>query len=223
MGSRIVENIDEALLALLSQGIIHINDSIETDTADYVEDALTLLRASGSPPVKIVINSVGGCMHSSFFIHDMLRSYEGGTTGIVIGKAMSGANLILQGCQERIATFGSLLFVHEMMMMDKLNVLKNKIKFQEYLNDLIAWQNKIYKIYQNRTGKTRRELVAIFEKEKRLSAEQALKLKFIDRVVDAAELIAQPIPGLPNQQNLEFELNSEQLARILVPKRRKKK
>ncbi len=205
MGMKFAPDVDEFLMGVLTKGIIQIMDIIDEDTADYVQRAVLIARAAGSPPLKVLLNSGGGDLYASFFIHDVLSSYEGGTTAIVMGRAMSGANLILQGCKTRLSTYGSTLFVHEMISHDKLNILRNKKKFQEYLDDLIHWQNKLYTVYQKRTGKSRAELRRIFEKEKVLSPEHALAYNFIDQIVDPADL------KLTSGGSKEIELTPEQL------------
>ena len=218
MPIKLTEGIDESLLALLSKGIICITDEIDCETSNYVEKSILLARAGGSPPLKAIINSSGGCLHNGFIIHDIFAAYEGGVTGIVLGKAISAANLILQGCRQRIATFGSILLVHELSTTGKLNILRDKKKFQEFLDELVTWQNKAYKIYQNRTGKNRQELRRIFEKEKLLTPEQALEYGFIDAVIDPKQLAL----GSTNEATQEIEIDSEQLMQLLNGDKKKK-
>jgi len=209
MASKMAEQIDQALLNLLTQGILQINEGIDFEISNYIDKAIMLARASGSHPLQVIINSPGGSLSDSLMIHDILRSYEGGTTGIVIGESMSGANLILQGCEVRIATFGSFLMVHELTVPNKLNILRDKRKFQEHLDFFVGLQNKVYRIYQNRTGKSRRELGCIFKKGKTLTAEMALEYGFLDKVINPEDLVIKT-----KEDEEEIQLDFEQIKKL---------
>lgn len=179
---------DHVLQKLLEAEILQISGRINPKTHEYIDAAITISIAYGSPELMLRINSEGGCLHSSLFIHDLLQSYSSGVVGIIIGTSMSGGNLIIQGCRERLATRNSLILVHELSFLAELQVLKQRKKAEEILKEHNLWQNKVYAIYEDRTGKSRGVLQKIFAKEETLSAEEARRLKFIDRIVSADEL-----------------------------------
>lgn len=182
--SQFTELLNPIQVGLLESEIIHITGVIDEETMIYVETALAIMRANGRPDLEIRINSPGGDLAFSLMIHDMICSYEGPTTGLVVGISMSGGNLILQACNERLATTGSMLMVHNLSTYMKYDVLKNKKKETERKKKLDRLQNAVYRIYTHRTGKTRQELNRIFRREETLTAEEALEAGFIDEVVD---------------------------------------
>ncbi len=184
-----LELIDDPVLEkFLEAGILQISGKIDKETHEYVDTAINISEAYRVSQLLLRINSEGGCLHSSLFIHDLLKSYSNGVVGIIIGTSMSGGNLIIQGCRDRLATRNSLILVHELSFFAELQILKQRRKAEEQLKEHTLWQNKVYSIYEARTGKSRGVLQKIFAKEETLSVEEAKRLKFIDRIVSADEL-----------------------------------
>ena len=135
-----LERIDDHVLQkLLEAEILQISGTIDKETHEYIESAITISSAYGSPQLLLRMNSGGGCLHSSLFIYDLLRSYHGGVIGVIIGTAMSGGNLIIQGCNQRLTTRNSLLLVHELSFVTELQILRRQKKASEQLKDSILW------------------------------------------------------------------------------------
>jgi ATP-dependent Clp protease protease subunit len=178
---------------LLHQGIMQIFGPIDDYTHDYIQKCMTIMESNNSPNLIAKINSSGGGLTWSFAIHDLLKFYRGDTLGIVIGQACSGANLILQACKTRAASQGSVLLVHNMITTISMDVIRDKKEWRENLLRLEAWQNKIYRIYQERTGKSRKEIRKIFQDEEPLTAEKAKKLGLIDQIIEKMTFEVRPM------------------------------
>lgn len=177
--------------ALLHRGIISIFDEIDELVSDYVSKALIMCYANGCPPLQIQFNSPGGNVIHSLMIHDALAIYPGETTGIVIGKAHSGANLILQGCNKRFSTENSVHLVHDLSGWHPRRVLRRKKLRDEHIKSDNDSMRRIYKIYRDRTGLSQRTISKLFDKEEMLTAQKALKLGIIDGVILPGDPIIQ--------------------------------
>lgn len=172
---------------LLENGIIQIFGEITDDTLDYVQKCISISEAQwspqGLPPILVKINSGGGSFYHSLMIYDLIRLYSGLSTGIVIGGAMSGANVILQACKIRAASRGSLLHVHNMLSTFSLDIMRDKKAYKEEFKQMEEEQRMLYSIYNKRTGKKVSELRELFKKGKPFSPKKALELNFIDKIV----------------------------------------
>jgi len=177
---------------LLDRSTVQIFGPIDDYMHNYLQKSTTIMEANGSPNLIAKINSPGGGLTESFAIHDMFKFYRGHILGIVIGQACSGANLILQACQTRAASAGSVLLVHNMITTLSLDVIRDKKEWQETLLRMESWQAKIYRIYQERTGKSRKEIRKIFQDEEPLSAEKAKRLHLIDEIIEELVIDVQP-------------------------------
>lgn len=190
MMAQILE-LDQLEGGLLNHGVIQIFGKIDDITHDYVQAAITTAESNGIvtpqglalPDLTFKINSIGGSLHYSFMIYDMIRLYGGNTLGVVIGSAMSGANLILQACNHRAASRGSLLHVHNLMATLSLDIMRDKSEMRITMEQLEEWQKETYAIYRRRTKKSIKELREIFKNDEAFSAKKALKLGFIDEII----------------------------------------
>lgn len=103
---------DARKFAALANGTIYIT-SIE-QASEYCQD-LDFLRFNGTTSVTIIITSPGGSISAGLSIIDAIRSLqrEGAkVTGVVRGEAQSMGFNILQACDTRIMSQGSILMAH---------------------------------------------------------------------------------------------------------------
>jgi ATP-dependent protease ClpP protease subunit len=80
-----------------------------------------------------------------------------------------------------------------MMTVLSLDIIRDKKEWQKTLSWMEAWQAKMYKIYQARTGKSRKEIRQIFQEEEALSAEKSKRLGLIDEIIDKLTIEIKPL------------------------------
>lgn len=179
-------DMDGTLERLLKARIIDISGSITYSTAAYVREAVLRLRVEGSPEVEVNIASAGGNADAGLQIYVDIRLYSGKTTGVVIGKALSTAAIILQACTHRTASKHSSILVHNAtcdVSQFRADYILDMDKFANARKDVVAAQRRIFAIYQQRTGRSIREIKALSARDLPLSADKAKQFGLIDKIV----------------------------------------
>jgi ATP-dependent protease ClpP protease subunit len=73
---------------------------------------LRMLDHAADAPITLVINTEGGCTLNGMGIFDAVRACRSPVKGLVIGNAQSMGCVILQACDERVATRYSTIMYH---------------------------------------------------------------------------------------------------------------
>ena len=80
---------------------IIISEEVSPELAKKVFSQLVILnQRSTEDPIKVYINSPGGCADSGFAIYDMFRFFEAPIITIVSGMCASAAVMIFLGADE---------------------------------------------------------------------------------------------------------------------------
>ncbi|OHA20119.1 MAG: hypothetical protein A2836_01520 [Candidatus Taylorbacteria bacterium RIFCSPHIGHO2_01_FULL_45_63] len=179
---------------LLQKHILDIRGTIDEETADYVRNALTELAAAGTPPIKILITSSGGDVDIGLHIYDGVACYRNTVEGIVIGFARSMAAIILQGCDVRMCLPHSKILIHHVSQRQvKLDDMRDETKRMDILAKTEVNQNYLYKILAERTGKTIEVIRCECEKDRNMTAEEALEFGLIDEIVPTRKFIRREV------------------------------
>jgi len=177
-------------MGLLQRGILHIFGAIDEAQGRYIQVARMLLDASGSPDIEVRITSEGGAAHIGLDIYDLIRTYEGKTTGRVYGHAQSMSAVILQACKERECCKHATLLIHNPYPQnpgwgllypqkgDNYGATRKKIK-----EELFKIRNQLYQILHERTGQPIEEIEKKCLKDTIMTAEEALAFGLIDKIV----------------------------------------
>lgn len=174
---------DEVEEALLKRGIIIIGGDINQAMCDRFLSKLLLLELIDSPPITIRINSGGGDRYCSNTMHDALKLYKGETTGLVIGKAASGAAMILQACNNRESTKNSRILVHFGQQMIYNADLGDEEIRAEIINKIEEDNDNMVNIFK-RSNLTVPELIKLLKRDCYISAKKALEYRLIDKIID---------------------------------------
>ncbi len=181
------QEINEVQRELLKRRIIDIVGFIDEDMAMYVRAAIMTLIAEGSPNIAVTISSSGGRVDWGLDIYDMLRLYAGKKTARVLGGADSMAAVVLQACDWRECARHSEVTIHYTSTSDpiSLSVLqkpKSK-KYQEAVDCLKKGNARTVEIIRQRTGKSLGEILRVYGKNKRMTAEEAIEFGLIDEII----------------------------------------
>ncbi|MCZ2109515.1 MAG: Clp protease ClpP [Dehalococcoidia bacterium] len=162
---------------------LYVNDSISGRSVDMWIDALQHWeRRDPGQPIEITINSPGGSVLDGLALFDVilrLRRKGHPVTTRGTGLIASMATILLQAGDERILDANSWFMIHEVSSGARGTVseIEEQQAFTKRLND------RLMDILLERSTLTKRQIQARTKKrDEWLSAEEAVKLGFADRV-----------------------------------------
>ena len=155
------------------------------------------LMAANGDDVEIEINSYGGDVVSASEISTAIRAYSGNKQINVVGLAASAASVIAMSAKSAIAPT-ALLMIH-----NASTIAAGDYRDMQHAVELLKTVNKaIAKAYMEKTGLPEKELFAIMDKTTWMSAEDAVKNKFIDSIMFDDKGDSQQISTLYNGYGL---------------------
>lgn len=158
------------------------------------KDISKVLDEANGDDIEVEINSGGGDIFAGSEIYTALRSYKGNVKIDIVGVAASAASVIAMAGKSRITPTG-LFMIHNVSgrasgdhnVMDKTSgILKTA-------------DQSIANAYKEKTGLSDKELLALMDKETWMSAQDAVKYKFVDEVMFDSQ--NQTVKGLYNSFN----------------------
>jgi ATP-dependent Clp protease protease subunit len=148
----------------------------EFTTAKMVKDQL---KAIGSAPVLVTINSPGGDAFEGVAIYNLLREHPARVTTNVLGLAASAASIIAMAGDTIKMGEAAFLMIHSSSGI----VVGNQADMREFADLLDTIDASMASLYAARTGKPTSEIVAMMRKETWLTAAEAVKAGFADVAV----------------------------------------
>jgi ATP-dependent Clp protease protease subunit len=153
-------------------------------TAQHFKDSLDQL--DGVDEITISIDSVGGDVTTGFAIYNMLNRHPAHKVGRVEGLAASMASVILMAADEVEMPENAMLMIHNPWG----SVQGEADTMQSFADALRVMQENIATAYQKRTGLKAKQIADMMNKETWLSAKEAVKLGFADRVEKPQKMAA---------------------------------
>ncbi|MET1177559.1 head maturation protease, ClpP-related [Peribacillus simplex] len=147
-------------------------------TATSAEDVRNALDEITAPTVRIKLNSGGGDADQGVEIYNYLKDLDKHIVVEVTSLAASAASIIAMGADEVIMRTGSRMMIHEAATF----AYGTKQDIKKTLNALETYDESIISIYQQKTGNSREEIAKLIEAETWMTAEQAVKDGFADKV-----------------------------------------
>lgn len=161
---------------------IMLTGEVDADMYETLIMGLTLItnKKNKLSTITIELNSGGGDWYSGMAIFDRIQACELNTKIIVSGSAMSMASIILQSANQRLVTRNSSIMIHD-----------GESGFTGSQKNLEAWtkhfsenNDRMYKIYTDRSSKTIKYWKAACKLDSIYTAEQALELGLVDRIIE---------------------------------------
>ena len=167
---------------LLKERIIFLGTPID----DYVSSVLIaqLLFLEAEDPTKDInmyINSPGGAITSGFGILDTMNYIKPNIVTICMGQAASMAAILLGAGTKgkRMALENSRIMIHQPLG----GVSGQATDIEIHTKEILFLKEKLNKILSNSTGKTVKAIENDTNRDKFMSAEQALKYGLIDKII----------------------------------------
>lgn len=167
------------LSVLLKEGAVHLKGRITPGNVHIVVEALAFLSIQNISAVTFYIHSGGGGFDPSMDLYDLLKRSKKTMVGVVEKKASSMAVVVLQGCAVRKAHRDALILIHDLSLGENIGTsdkddLAKKRKIA---------QEKIYRIFSERTGRSMEKVAAKCKENKKMSAQEALEFGLIDEII----------------------------------------
>ncbi len=168
---------------LLEERIIFVSGPIETHMADLiVAQLLYLEHVDPAKDIQLYINSPGGEVTAGLAIYDTMNYIQPDVSTICIGMAASmGAVLLAAGEKgKRFALPNADVMIHQPSggaqgMASDIEITAKKIlETRERINQILA----------DATGQSKEVIARDTDRDRWLSAEEAMKYGLIDRVID---------------------------------------
>lgn len=154
-----------------------IYDWLEIEATSPQDIDKALADANGQD-IEVDINSGGGDIFAGSEIYTALRSYKGNVQINIVGLAASAASVIAMAGRSKITPTG--LF----MMHNVSSGARGDYRDMEHQAEVLRTANQsIANAYKGKTGLSDTELLKLMDSETWMSAENAVKNKFIDEVM----------------------------------------
>ena len=185
---------------------------------EYISNSLQILTSMGFstdpknislPPITLNLSTFGGDVYSGFGLCDSIRMSETSIKIICYGKVMSMGIPVLLSGHYRAAHKNTIFMIHDVSCcaFGKLHEL------EEYVEQNKILREKMIEYICSRTKFPRKKLIDIIDKKQDFyfNAEDALKWKFIDEIIDINTDDAEPkkVSKKNPNKNIEIEDGNE--------------
>jgi ATP-dependent protease ClpP protease subunit len=142
------------------------------------QDVNKVLNEANGEDVEVDINSGGGDIFAGSEIYTALRNYKGNIQINIVGLAASAASVIAMAGKSRITPTG-LFMIHNVH-----GRASGDYRDMDHSSEVLKTANQsIANAYKEKTGLKDEELFKLMDKETWMSAEEAIKNKFVDEAM----------------------------------------
>jgi ATP-dependent Clp protease protease subunit len=168
---------------LLKDRIIMLDTDVNEHSASLLVAQLLFLESQGNEDINFFINSPGGVVTAGMAIYDTMQFIKPDVSTIVMGQACSMGSLL--------ATAGApgkrkmLPNARHMIHQPSGGARGQATDMQIQVEEILKMKKSLTEIYvkHNSKGKTYAQLLADMERDKFMSAEEALEYGLIDEIV----------------------------------------
>ncbi len=178
------ERVYDIFSRLLEERIVFLGSVINDDVANVVIAQLLFLeKVDPTKDITIYVNSPGGSVTSTLAMYDTMQLIKCDVSTVCVGIAASGGSVILMGGTKgkRFILPHSEVMIHQPLggtegqATDIAIHADHIIKTKKFLNELIA----------KHTGKTFEKVEQDTERDKFLTAKEALEYGIVDKIIES--------------------------------------
>ncbi|MCR5668254.1 MAG: ATP-dependent Clp endopeptidase proteolytic subunit ClpP [Lachnospiraceae bacterium] len=169
---------------LLKDRIIFLGEEVNETTASLVVAQMLFLESEDpTKDIHLYINSPGGMVTAGFAIYDTMQYIKCDVSTICIGMAASmGAFLLAGGTKgKRLALPNAEIMIHQPSGGAKGQATEIEIAAE----NILKTKRKLNEIIAANTGKTVEQVAADTERDKWLSAQEALEYGIVDKIIES--------------------------------------
>lgn len=167
---------------LLKERVIFLTGQVEDHMANLIVAQLLFLESENpEKDIYIYINSPGGSVTAGLSIYDTMRYIKPDIATVCVGQAASmGAFLLSGGTKgKRYCLPNARVMIHQPLG----GFQGQATDFEIHAREILGIKEKLNRLMAEHTGKTYEEVVSDTERDRFLSAQQALDYGLIDTIL----------------------------------------
>jgi ATP-dependent Clp protease protease subunit len=172
---------------LLGERIVFLGTPVDDDVANLVVAQLLHLESQDpDKDISLYINSPGGIVYSGLAIYDTMQFIKPDVQTICFGVAMSMGSLLLTGGApgKRMALPNSRILIHQ----PSGGYQGQSADIEIHAREILELRGHLDEIYSRHTGQPIDRVHEDMERDRYMTAEQAVEYGLIDRVISSHEL-----------------------------------
>jgi ATP-dependent Clp protease protease subunit len=168
---------------LLKDRIVMLDTDVNEHSASLIVAQLLFLESQGNEDIQFFINSPGGVVTAGMAIYDTMQFIKCDVATYVIGQACSMGSLL--ACAGAPGKRKMLPNARHMIHQPSGGARGQATDMQIQVEEILKMKKSLTEIYvkHNSKGKTYEQLLADMERDKFMSAEEALEYGLIDEIV----------------------------------------
>lgn len=171
---------------LLAERIIFLGEEVSDVSAQLVAAQLLFLEAENpEKDIQLYINSPGGSITAGLAIYDTMQFVKCDVSTICIGLAASfGAFLLAGGAKgKRIALPNAQILIHQPAITGS-GVHGQATEIKIVSDQIQKSRRRLNRILAKNTGKSEEQIAADTERDRYMTAQEALEYGLIDRILE---------------------------------------
>lgn len=169
---------------LLKDNIIFLGRPIDDDVSNLVIAQMLFLEAENpEKDIALYVNSPGGSITAGLAIYDTMQYLKPDVATLCVGQAASMAAVLLAAgtAGKRAVLPNSRVLIHQPLL---YGLQGQQTDIDIHAKDLLRMRDRIEEILSQHSGKTKEEIHNDTERDKILSAEDAVKYGLADQVMN---------------------------------------
>jgi ATP-dependent Clp protease protease subunit len=169
---------------LLKDNIIFVGRPIDDDVSNLVIAQMLFLEAENpEKDIALYVNSPGGSITAGLAIYDTMQHIKPDVSTLCVGQAASMAAVLLAAGEKgkRAVLPNSRVLIHQPLL---YGLQGQQTDIDIHAKDLLRMREKIEEILAFHSGKSLEEIHSDTERDKILSAQEAVEYGLVDQVMD---------------------------------------
>ena len=181
---------------LMEERIVFLGAPVdETSANDVMAQLMYLEHHAPERDISLYINSPGGTFHAMTAIHDTMRYVSCDVETICLGQAGAAASVLLAAGTpgKRFALPDARLVIHQPALPEPVRGQASDLAIQA--EELTRIRSRMEEMLALHTGRTREQVSADIERDKILTAQEAVEYGLIDGIIPSRKATLAPPTG----------------------------
>ena len=169
---------------LLKDNIIFLGRAIDDDVSNLIIAQMLFLEAENPErDISVYINSPGGSVSAGMAIYDTMQYIKPAVATVCVGQAASMAAVLLAGGAKgkRSVLPNSRILIHQPLL---YGLQGQQTEIEIHARELLRMRDRIDEILAHHTGQTKAKVHDDTERDRILSAEEAVEYGIADTLMD---------------------------------------